>query len=775
MTRHSSQLRQPGVARICYLPVATFLLVMVTGHPNTLAQINPELVTKSLERGISYLKDQQDSNGNWSENQSNPGGITALCTLALIHSGVPNEDPAMKKALAYLRSFDVDDIGTTYATSLHLMVMAAADPRGERVRIARYAKWLAEAQNPRSGGWSYHPRIPTDDPSNSQFALLALHEAERVGVTIPAVTWEKAHKYWTERQQRSGAWSYNLSGLPTGSMTCAGIASLVITSRHTSLEAARVVDGQVRCCGEVPDANAIDRGLRWLGQAFSAQRNPASSSYYMYYMYALERVGRMTGQRFIGQHDWYRAGADHLLKIQDDLDGSWRTRGNPLTNTAFSMLFLSKGRRPVVISKMRYGAAGQTDWDKHRSGIHKLTRFVETRWQQDLTWQTIDVQAARLEDLMETPVLFISGYQSLLLDDQQKINLRNYVNQGGFLFVEACCDDQVFDGEFRSLMKELFPESPLQTLPPDHPIWFAQDNINPAFVGRVEGIQSCCRTAVVYYPGNLSCYWSLFQSGPPANQQEAVTEVIHDHVKFGGNVIAYATNRELKRKLDKPRVSFRDSDIDQPRRGTLFVPKVSHGGGSNDAPNSLSNLLGVMRLQLEMRVSTRRQMVQASDKLSEYPILFLHGRGDFRLSEEERVALAAYLKRGGFIFSDAICASPEFAAAFRREMQLVLAGETFTRIAGDHPMLSDEFGGHDLSTVTLRDPTRRDAKTGAPASSVTVPLLEGLSIDGRVAVVFSPYDISCALENQAVPECKGYSRDEAARLGTNIILFGLQQ
>ena len=90
-------------------------------------------------------------------------------------------------------------------------------------------------------------------------------------------------------------------------------------------------------------------------------------------------------------------------------------------------------------------------------------------------------------------------------------------------------------------------------------------------------------------------------------------------------------------------------------------------------------------------------------------------------------------------------------------------------------MLSDEFGGHDLSTVTLRDPTRRDAKTGAPASSVTVPLLEGLSIDGRVAVVFSPYDMSCALENQAVPECKGYTRDDATRLGTNIILYGLQQ
>ncbi len=775
--------RQPVLSRPsessrprCIL-AAVFLLGILLGHPGAVAQVNPELVTKSLEDGIKFLKNQQAANGNWSENQQNPGAITALCTLALLNSGVPHDDPAMKKALSYLRNFNADNVGTTYGTSLHLMVMTVAYPRAEMNRIKNYAKWLIDAQNQGSGGWSYHARFNSDDPSNTQFALLALHEAERVGVPIPAQTWDKAHQYWLGRQQRTGGWSYNANGLATGSMTCAGVASLVITSRHASREAASIVDGKVQCCGPVPDENAIDRGLLWISQAFSVQKNPGSNAYHLYYMYALERVGRMTGQRFFGQHDWYRAGADQLLKMQDKLDGGWRTRlnNNPLTNTAFALLFLSKGRRPVVISKMKYGGQGQQDWDKHRNGVHKLTRFVESRWQQDLTWQTIGINAATLEDLMETPVLFISGYESLALDDQQKTNLRNYVNQGGFLFVEAACGNQAFDTEFRSLMKELFPESPMQTLPPDHPIWFAQDNIAPEFVGRVEGIQSCCRTAVVYVPDNLSCYWSLSQNGPGGDQPEAVTAEINDHLRFAGNVIAYATNRELKRKLDKPRVSFQDSDIDQPRRGTLFVPKLSHGGGSNDAPNSLSNLLGVMRLQLEMRVSTRRQIVQAKDELSSYPILFLHGRGDFQLSENERQSLASYIKRGGFIFADAICASQEFSTAFRREMQLVLAGTTFTRIAGDHPLLSEEFGGYDVTTVTLNDPARRNPNNRGPASSVTVPLLEGLTVEGRLAVVFSPYDMSCALENQAVPECKGYTRDDATRLGTNIILYGLQQ
>jgi hypothetical protein len=57
----------------------------------------------------------------------------------------------------------------------------------------------------------------------------------------------------------------------------------------------------------------------------------------------------------------------------------------------------------------------------------------------------------------------------------------------------------------------------------------------------------------------------------------------------------------------------------------------------------------------------------------------------------------------------------------------------------------------------------------------TEPFLEGLEIDGRIAVVLSPYDISCALERGVSLECKGYIPADAARLAANVILFGLGQ
>jgi len=40
-------------------------------------------------------------------------------------------------------------------------------------------------------------------------------------------------------------------------------------------------------------------------------------------------------------------------------------------------------------------------------------------------------------------------------------------------------------------------------------------------------------------------------------------------------------------------------------------------------------------------------------------------------------------------------------------------------------------------------------------------------------VIFSPYDISCALEQHESLECRGYTRKDAARLGLNVLYYSL--
>ncbi len=135
-----------------------------------------------------------------------------------------------------------------------------------------------------------------------------------------------------------------------------------------------------------------------------------------------------------------------------------------------------------------------------------------------------------------------------------------------------------------------------------------------------------------------------------------------------------------------------------------------------------------------------------------------------------------YLDRGGFLFADAICASEEFASSLRAELLLIYPNAKFNRLPAGHPLLTDEFHGFNLNSVLLRDPQfRSDEDPLAAKLTKTTPLLEALEIDERIAVVLSPYDLSCALEKGASLECKGYVSTDAARIGANVILYALQQ
>jgi hypothetical protein len=261
---------------------------------------------------------------------------------------------------------------------------------------------------------------------------------------------------------------------------------------------------------------------------------------------------------------------------------------------------------------------------------------------------------------------------------------------------------------------------------------------------------------------------------------EAPDEVKADiaaRMQIGQNVVAYATNRVLKEKLDRPNVVLDEKPIDEGSRGVLVIPVLRHGGGSEDAPNSLSNLLRYVRQEVELRAMVeQREVAATSENLPEYPILFTHGRRGFRWNAAERKALADYIANGGFLFADAICASPEFAAAFRAEMEAIFPGQKLERIPVNHPLFSNEFSGFDLSRVTLNDPLmNKEGERLDARHTQTAPVLEGLQVNGRYVVIFSPYDLSCALESSTSLECKGYLKADAARIATNIILFAMGQ
>lgn len=751
--------------------------------------VSAAAVQRAIDRGVEYLRKTQNERGGWPEQPGYSCGLSALCTLALLNAGVARDDPDMVRALRYLRTCQPNK---TYSVALQTLVFCQAGAAGDLQRIRDNVRWLSDTQRPgaagdRAGAWGYGDARPTGDPSNSQFALLALGAAVDRGIQVDRRVFELASGYWERRQLSSGGWSY-LGGNPTGSMTCAGIASLIIARGRMGDAERRIAAERLECCrGEDGGPDPIEAGLEKLGRMFTVRANPGQSLYYYYYMYALERVGRLSGRRFIGDHDWYREGADQLVQLQDNFQGFWAGTNNESDRnvaTSFALLFLSKGKRQVVVGRLRYGEGPEDSrWQQHPDALRQLVRHVQRGWGRDLTWQTVDGPQATVQDLLQTPVLVISGREPLRLPDALAERLGEYLRQGGCILFEAdagngCGPAPGFEASVRALCQRWFGNAPLEKLPPTHPVWFAESRVDPEALGDdfwVEGVQACCRTPVFFVPKSLSCRWEL--GGQLFRRSETVSSVrkqVEAAIRLGENVIAYATGRELKNKLEE-RLVLEGITLDRPARGVIRMARLELGAGGDQAARALPHAAAMIGDRIPINVAAARNSVGFDlETLSNVPVLWLHGQSEFELSPDERQSLRQYVRNGGLIFASAICGDEAFATSFRREISETLPEASLRPMPADHPALTNAFGGFDIRNLPVRIPARTGESLKINERRQP-PELEVASVDGADAVFFSPLDVSCALESQNSVQCPGYKTADAAQIVANLLLYALQQ
>jgi RNA polymerase sigma factor (sigma-70 family) len=305
-------------------------------------------VDAAIQAGVRFLKGKQRADGSWLDADSEArSGTTSLVALGLLAAGEARDAPAVTRAVENLRALTPEQLRSVYAVSLQTMVFAAVGPHTDKLRIAANARWLQDAQiKPGErvlwpGSWTYSSfKTRNGDNSNTQHALLGLKAASDAGVPVRPEVWILARRYWEQFQRPDGGWGYTPHGdMPSSaSMTCAGISSLVITGGEQS--------------------PALQRGVEWVTNHFRLDQNvPIGQQWRYYYIAGLERAGRLTGQRSIGTHDWYREGAEKLLQEQDREQGFWQGAGpvegqEPLglVATSFALMFLGHGRASVPIA-----------------------------------------------------------------------------------------------------------------------------------------------------------------------------------------------------------------------------------------------------------------------------------------------------------------------------------------------------------------------------------------------------------------------------------------
>ncbi len=116
--------------------------------------------------------------------------------------------------------------------------------------------------------------------------------------------------------------------------------------------------------------------------------------------------------------------------------------------TSFAVLFLAKGRSPVLVNKLKHGPPG--DWDNDHDDMANLTAMVSRDWKSLVTWQVVDPSHASVEDLLQAPIVYLNGHDAPLLGAEAKRSLRRYIENGGLILGEACCGKRAFDHGFRA-------------------------------------------------------------------------------------------------------------------------------------------------------------------------------------------------------------------------------------------------------------------------------------------------------------------------------------
>ena len=73
---------------------------------------------------------------------------------------------------------------------------------------------------------------------------------------------------------------------------------MAIAADRVQAAGARVVGDRIECClrHSTDDVDRIERGMQWLGRHYSVTRNPGmmGGGWVLYYLYGLERAGRLT-------------------------------------------------------------------------------------------------------------------------------------------------------------------------------------------------------------------------------------------------------------------------------------------------------------------------------------------------------------------------------------------------------------------------------------------------------------------------------------------------
>jgi len=432
---------------------------------------------------------------------------------------------------------------------------------------------------------------------------------------------------------------------------------------------------------------------------------------------------------------------------------------------------------PALVGKAALGATRWTtrngkrvqyrDWMTDPADVKTLLAWTSDKL--GISYRAVETEFDHFSfDPRELPALLFAGHNHFALSDEVRALLARFVLDGGTIIGDACCGWNDFAESFRGEMERIFPGRPLRKMLPEEPLFSSYHKLGDLTYKKadgstfveppcLEGIDFGCRAGVIFSPRDLTCGWD-------GHEHPRGTRVVIDQARqLGANMITYILGTfQLGRFLGTTKVYH---EAAAPTRDDFVFAQLIHEGDWDPDPSAVHNLLKFARENSTLEVKFKRANVRLDDpKAAAFPLLYITGHHDFVWSKQEAALLGRYLQAGGMLLADACCGRLAFDAALRRELARALPDAKLEPIPADHPIYHCLF---DIERVEYTPRVREDF------GELAAPALEGISLDGRLAVVHSRFDLGNGWEQFPHAYSYGLQERSALQLGANILAYAV--
>lgn len=117
------------------------------------------------------------------------------------------------------------------------------------------------------------------------------------------------------------------------------------------------------------------------------------------------------------------------------------------------------------IALLKYNGGG--DWYANPTSLPNLIKFCNQNISTNLKNKPATVEPGS-PDLLSYPFVHMTGHGNVVFNDNEILNLRNYLTSGGFIHID---DNFGMDKYIRKEIKKIFPNSDLVEIPATHAIF----------------------------------------------------------------------------------------------------------------------------------------------------------------------------------------------------------------------------------------------------------------------------------------------------------------